>query len=112
MEFMAVIGSELVFTGRISQEGSLDLLGSINGDVELQGSESTLMVNQGGSLKGSASAFEIIVHGTTDASLHASNVEIHSTAMTRGAVNYDRISIIGDGDNEISLKRNPAKKSV
>ncbi len=102
------IGADMCFRGEIQQEGSMDVLGEVVGKIVLNGPDSVLRIDQGGSLQGEGFASNVVICGSTNATITAAHVAIHESATTRGAIVYDRIEMHG-GDNDISLKRNPAR---
>ena len=101
------IGSDLMFQGDISQHGAFELHGQFQGNLTLNGEHGVLTIAQGARLTGKVTASDVIIHGKVDADITATSVAIHESASTLGSIKYDRIAILG-GDNDISLKRNPA----
>lgn len=102
------IGADMCFRGDIQQKGSMEVLGEVVGKIVLNGTDSVLRIEQGGSLQGEGFASNVVICGSTNATINAAHVAIHESATTRGAIVYDRIEMHG-GDNDISLKRNPAR---
>ncbi len=102
------IGADMCFRGEIQQEGSMEVLGEVIGKVVLNGPDSVLHIDKGGSVQGEGFARNVVICGSTNATINAIHVAIHESATTRGAIVYDRIEMHG-GDNDISLKRNPAR---
>lgn len=95
---------DMQFSGSIEQEGPMELLGQVDGAIVVTGQQAGISIGPEASLKGSASAAVIDVHGRVEGDLTGGSLSIHETAFTRGKFLYDRISILG-GDNEINLKR-------
>ena len=104
MAITSVFSSDINFRGSLHQEGGCVIEGNVNGDIRLSGEDSSLEVRKGSTFTGKASAAEVVIHGHADAEIQARNVVIEDSAVTRGKVIYQTISIQG-GDNEIALKR-------
>lgn len=98
------IASGMQFRGSVEQPGSLTVEGTLHGDVSLQGEGATLELAEHARLEGEVQAASVIIRGHLDASVKANFVEIHESAVTRGAIQYAKIAMHG-GDNEINLKR-------
>lgn len=97
---------DMHFVGDVTQEGPLELLGSIYGNVTVSGAHCAAVIAEGAQLVGSVKAAVIDIHGAIDGTVEGGALTIHETAYTRGNVLYDRIAILG-GDNDINLKRRP-----
>lgn len=107
MECSSHVSEDLAFKGHITQKGSLELHGRVEGIVRVEGEGAAILLSQSGRLEGQAFAPRIDIHGSTNAHIEAGQVAIHDSAVTRGSVVYEQIAIHG-GDNEINLKRRPA----
>lgn len=108
------IGKELRFTGTIVQKtGALTIFGMVDGDVQQdKDGEGRIAVGPGASLRGSARTGQLHSHGLVDATVHASEVVIERTAITRGSIVYNQIQIKG-GDNKVGLyhRHQPSTKT-
>lgn len=104
MPVTSVLSSDIAFRGTITQEGGCVIEGRVQGDIHLTGDDSVLEVREGSTFKGTANAAEVVIAGYADAEIQARHVVIQDSAVTRGKVVYQSISMQG-GDNDISLKR-------
>lgn len=104
MPITSVFSSDIEFRGTMIQQGGIVIEGRVEGDIQLTGDDSALEVHEGSTFKGTANAAEVVIAGYADAEIHAKHVVIQDSAVTRGKVVYQTISMQG-GDNDISLKR-------
>jgi cytoskeletal protein CcmA (bactofilin family) len=85
----AVIGKSLVIVGKISGREDLVVDGKVEGDIDLP--ENRLTIGPGGNIQGAVRAREIVVYGTIQGNLEASEkVEIKRNARVMGDLKASR----------------------
>jgi cytoskeletal protein CcmA (bactofilin family) len=85
----AVIGKSLFITGKVTGKEDLQVDGRVEGDIDLP--DNRLIVGAGGHVQGGISAKEIVVYGTVQGNLTASErVEIKKNARVLGDVRAAR----------------------
>jgi cytoskeletal protein CcmA (bactofilin family) len=107
-------GKNLKITGNISGEGSTILLGSFEGEFNLNGH---LKVAQGARIKGSVKATEIYINGSVDGTIEASKkIHLDNTATVKGRIIAPKISILEgsvfDGEIQMSGRSAQASKPI
>jgi cytoskeletal protein CcmA (bactofilin family) len=108
-------GKNLQIKGRVSGNGNLIILGSLNGEFRLKG---RLKIAQPAKIKGDVNADVISVNGNVHGSLTASDrVHLDQTARIEGRINTPRLSImegaIFDGEINMGVQATkPAKSTV
>jgi cytoskeletal protein CcmA (bactofilin family) len=94
MSQSSVIGAGTVVHGSVGGEGSLQILGRVEGDVEMSGEVS---VGDGGAVRGNVSATKISVHGAVQGDLRGTEaILLERGARVVGDLSAPRIGI-GNG---------------
>jgi cytoskeletal protein CcmA (bactofilin family) len=94
MSQSSVIGAGTVVHGNVSGDGSLQILGRVEGDVEMSGEVS---VGDGGAVRGDVSATRINVHGAIQGDLRGTEaILLERGARVIGDLSAPRIGI-GNG---------------
>jgi cytoskeletal protein CcmA (bactofilin family) len=104
-------GKNLKITGNISGEGSTILLGSFEGEFNLNGH---LKVAQGAKIKGSVKATDVYINGSVDGTIEASKkIHLDNTAKVKGRIIAPKISILEGSvfDGEIQMSGRSAQTS-
>jgi cytoskeletal protein CcmA (bactofilin family) len=88
----AHIGKSVVIKGELSGSEDLYVDGSVEGNIELR--NHSLTVGPNGKVKANVSAKAVVVQGTLDGSVNASDrVELRKSAVVTGDVTTQRIAI-------------------
>jgi len=108
-------GKNLQIKGRVSGNGNLIILGSLNGEFRLKG---RLKIAQPAKIKGDVNADVISVNGKVQGSLTAhDSVHLDKTARIEGRINTPKLSImegaIFDGEINMGVRApQPAKSTA
>jgi len=106
----ARIGKSLIIKGELSGSEDLYIDGRMEGSIELQ--QSTLIVGPNGKVQAGVNAGKIVVHGTLDGDLRATDrVELKKTGMVTGDIVAQRI-VIEDGayfKGKVEIERETSK---
>jgi len=87
----AVIGRSAKVRGRITGDGDLTVLGTVEGEVNLKGD---LTVGEGGSIHSNIDAHTVSISGTVEGDVRASGViRIESGASVRGDMHGASVAI-------------------
>jgi len=112
----SVIGASTVVSGHVRGQGSLEILGRVEGDVTLTGD---VVVGASGRVRGNISASSLTVSGQVQGNLRGSEaVLLESSARVVGDIASPRIGIAPGAlvrghvqtDGELSLAQVPANK--
>jgi cytoskeletal protein CcmA (bactofilin family) len=104
-------GKNLKIKGNVSGGGSLIILGSFEGELNLKGS---LKVAQSARIKGNVKATDIYVNGNIEGVITASEkVHLDNTARIKGGITTPRISVIEGAmfDGEIKMRNRTTQAS-
>lgn len=85
----SVLAADLRIVGDITAQGSVEVLGEVDGTITAQG----LIVGADGRMKGKISAEAVEIRGTTNGKISCSSLTLLSTAMVRADVNYTTLTI-------------------
>ena len=102
-------GRNLQIKGRVSGNGNLIILGTLNGEFRLKG---RLKIAQSAKIKGEVNADVISVNGNVHGSLTAHDlVHLDQTARIEGRINTPKLSIMEGAifDGEINMSEQPAE---
>ena len=83
------IGPGMTIVGKISVEGTLNVLGRLEG--ELQGS--IVRICDGGQLEGTNVAQELTISGRFKGTIHANRVTLSRSAVVEGDISYHSLAI-------------------
>ena len=86
---LSFIGGEVTITGNISGGGDIHLDGTVEGDVRCN----TLILGQGGRIRGNIEAEKATLAGTVDGTVSAAMLLIEKAARISGDLAYDSVSI-------------------
>ncbi len=84
-----VIGHDLTIEGHVTSKGTVRLEGTVIGDMKC----ASLIVEQGGTIKGNIEAHEVKVHGRVEGTMYGTNVMLHSSAFVEGDIYHQGIGI-------------------
>ena len=107
-------GKNLKIKGRVSGNGNLIILGTLDGEFRLKG---RLKIAQPAKIKGEVNADVISVNGNVHGSLNANDrVHLDQTATIKGQINTPKLSIMDgakfDGEVNMDLQVTEADKST
>lgn len=107
-------GKNLKIKGRVSGNGNLIILGTLDGEFRLKG---RLKIAQPAKIKGEVNADVISVNGNVHGSLNAKDrVHLDQTARIQGRINTPKLSImdgaIFDGEVKMGLQTPKPNKSA
>lgn len=105
------VGKNLKIKGNISGEGSIIILGSLEGKFDLKG---RLKIAQGAKIKGNVKATDVYVSGNIEGEIAASErVQLDNSARIKGGIVSPKISVIEGAifDGEIKMSNKPAEVS-
>ncbi len=108
------LGKNLKINGNVSGEGNLIILGTFDGDFDLNGQ---LKVAQGAVIKGNIRATGVSINGKVDGTIEASEkILLDTTASMKGRLVTPKISIqdgaVFDGELQMSQKSLQAPKTA
>jgi cytoskeletal protein CcmA (bactofilin family) len=89
-EFGTVVGSQANLTGDLKVEGSIKILGSVDGKVECTGHA---LVCNGANIKGELKADSVTVEGQVKANVAAKKVELKPKAKLEGDLRANRLDV-------------------
>jgi cytoskeletal protein CcmA (bactofilin family) len=96
----ALISEELEIVGDLICEGSVDVRGTIRGDV----AAGKLAILSGGQLNGEVKADEMVVHGDYSGNVTCATMLIHSEATVRSDIIAKQLSCESGADVEGRFK--------
>ena len=107
-------GKNLKIKGRVSGNGNLIILGTLDGEFRLKG---RLKIAQPAKIKGEVNADVISVNGNVNGSLNGKDrVHLDQTARIRGRINTPKLSIMDgakfDGEVNMALQTTKPDKST
>ena len=105
------VGKNLKIKGNISGEGSIIILGSLEGKFDLKG---RLKIAQGAKIKGNVRATDVYVSGNIEGEIAASErVQLDNSARIKGGIVSPKISVIEGAifDGEIKMSDRTAEVS-
>ena len=98
---ISTISRGVTVIGKIVGEGTVHLLGQIEGELRAL----TVLINQGAKVEGDVVAEELTIGGMVKGTIHANRVKLNSTAVVEGDIFHRSLSIEEDARFEGSSKR-------
>ena len=89
-DFGTVVGKQANLTGDLKVEGSIKILGSVDGKVECTGHA---LVCNGANIKGELKADSVTVEGQVKANVSAKKVELKPKAKLEGDLRANRLDV-------------------
>ncbi len=86
---MSVLASDLRIVGDITAQGSIEILGDVDGTITAQ----SLIIGVDGRMKGKITAETVEIRGTTSGKISCANLTLRSTATVKADVNYTTLVI-------------------
>jgi len=100
-----VIGAGCNVTGNIKTDHTVQIHGSIVGDIIA----TTIVIGRGGHVQGSVVADNLFLHGTLDGPATVNNANIFSAAQMRGELCYRTLNITANTELECKLTKRKDK---
>jgi cytoskeletal protein CcmA (bactofilin family) len=85
----SVLAADLRIVGDIRANGSVEILGVVDGTIESQG----VIIGQDGQLKGRITAETVDIRGTTNGKISCKSLTLRSTSNVKTDVNYTTLII-------------------
>lgn len=98
---MSFIGAEVTITGNIGGTGNLHIDGRVEGDV----AATSVIVGQGGHVRGNIVAGDATIAGGVEGTVSAKSLTIEASARIAGDLAYDTVSIASGAEVEGRVKR-------
>jgi len=98
---ISTISRGVTVVGKIVGEGTVHLLGQIEGELRAL----TVLINQGAKVEGDVVAEELTIGGMVKGTIHANRVKLNSTAVVEGDIFHRSLLIEEDARFEGSSKR-------
>ena len=98
---ISTISRGVTVIGKIVGEGTVHLLGQIEGELRAL----TVLINQGAKVEGEVVAEELTIGGMVKGTIHANRVKLDSTAVVEGDIFHRSLSIEENARFEGSSKR-------
>ena len=86
---VSTIGRGVTVVGKIVGEGTVHLLGQIEGEIRAL----TILINEGAKVEGEVAAEELTIGGSVKGTIHANRVKLNSTAVVEGDIFHRSLSI-------------------
>ncbi len=99
--FPSIITSDLHVLGNIVSDGTVDLSGSVDGNIRCQ----TLTVRKSGSVKGEITAENAFIYGKVNGLIRAKNVQLFADCHIEGIVMHESLTIEDGAFIDGKLKR-------
>lgn len=88
-ETLSTLGHRVLVTGNIVSEGTLQIFGRVNGDIQA----SHLIVKEGAQIEGNIVAQEAVILGTCKGMIHGNTVKLQGTAVVEGEIYSKSLAI-------------------
>jgi cytoskeletal protein CcmA (bactofilin family) len=98
---VSAISRDITVVGRIFGEGTVKILGRIEGELKA----STVWIQEGAQVEGDVVAEDLTVAGQVKGTIHANRVKLNSTALVEGDIFHRSLSIEENARFEGSSKR-------
>ncbi len=98
---ISTIGSGVTVVGKIVGEGTVHVLGQIEGELRAL----TVLIGEGAKVEGDLVAEELAIAGMVKGTIHANRVRLNSTAVVEGDIFHQSLSIEENARFEGSSKR-------
>lgn len=95
-----VIGSDIEIIGNLNASGDLKIEGNVDGDVRCR----TLILGEGGTIKGNVICQRARVSGAVNGSIEAADLAIEATGVMTGEATYGRLKVAIGGIIEGTMK--------
>ncbi len=96
-----IIGAGCEFIGNIKTDHSVQIHGTITGDITAD----VVVLGRGGRVTGSITANHIFLHGTLEGPATVNTANIFSNAQMRGTLSYHTLNITGNTGLECKLAK-------
>lgn len=100
-----IIGAGCELTGNIQTDHSVQIHGTVIGDVTAD----VVVVGRGGRIQGKVNASHLFLHGTLDGPATVNTANIFSAAQMTGVLSYHTLNITGNTGLECKLSKRKDK---
>jgi len=100
-EPVSTVGRGMTVVGKIVGEGTVHVLGQIEGELRAL----TISIGEGAKVEGDLVAEELTIGGVVKGTIHANRVRLNSTAVVEGDIFHQSLSIEENARFEGSSKR-------
>lgn len=100
-----IIGAGCELTGNIQTDHSVQIHGTVIGDVTAD----VVVVGRGGRIQGKVTASHLFLHGTLDGPATVNTANIFSAAQMTGVLSYHTLNITGNTGLECKLSKRKDK---
>ena len=97
---VSLIGSDITITGNIEASVDLHIQGRVDGDVRC----ATLILNEGGRIKGGIHAARARIAGSIEGTIEVGDLALGSTGQAKGEITYRRLLVANGASIEGKLK--------
>nr|MBQ0091347.1 polymer-forming cytoskeletal protein [Candidatus Enterousia merdequi] len=101
-----VIGAGCKITGNIDTNHTVQIHGTVNGNVIAE----TIIIGRGGSVVGNIKARSLFLHGSLKGDATIDNANVFSNAQMTGTLFYKTLNITGNTGLECKLAKKKDKK--
>ena len=98
---VSTVGRGMTVVGKIVGEGTVHVLGQIEGELRAL----TILIGEGAKVEGDLVAEELTIGGIVKGTIHANRVRLNSTAVVEGDIFHQSLSIEENARFEGSSKR-------
>jgi cytoskeletal protein CcmA (bactofilin family) len=98
---ISTVGRGMTVVGKIVGEGTVHVLGQIEGELRAL----TILIGEGAKVEGDLVAEELTIGGIVKGTIHANRVRLNSTAVVEGDIFHQSLSIEENARFEGSSKR-------
>jgi cytoskeletal protein CcmA (bactofilin family) len=98
---ISTVGRGVTVVGKIVGEGTVQVLGQIEGELRAL----TILIGEGAKVEGDLVAEELTIAGTVKGTIHANRVRLNRTAVVEGDIFHQSLSIEENARFEGSSKR-------
>ncbi len=85
----SVLAADLRINGDVTSQGTIELLGEIDGNLTAQ----SIIIGTEGRIKGSISAETVEIKGTTEGKISCANLTLRASAKVKADVSYTAVII-------------------
>ncbi len=103
----SIVSKDMSITGNMMSNGTIQIEGSVTGDIECQ----ELTLGEGGEVRGQIKCEVADIHGTVIGELRVTNVTVSASAKINGDIVHENISIESQARVEGQLIRQDAQQT-
>lgn len=104
----SIVSKDMTITGNISSPGTVQVEGTVNGDIECH----ELALSETGEVNGHIRCEVAAIHGTVSGELHVTNLSISASARISGDIVHENVSIEAHAHVEGQLIRRNSQQQT